>query len=250
MAERGLQVLDKAPPSQTRVVTDKDGQITDMVPHGIDPGWDHNVGKSWIASEVALGEKLARLPMWLRGEFSQKTVTPEFQRVIEANFKGFQKRFHEDLIPTRKRVGDGFQMVLTPVPRGNLQVLGYMDKHLVDALAEKVPHFELTSTLLMHRDDTQFHIEGRHKAVNNPKQVWPEEFRNALPTHLHNYRAIFWDVDKRTLLFVPQGSFNDTIPFGSFEQTSKGYWLLRGLGSKDAATFRSTKKYLPLAGKV
>ena len=71
-----------------------------------------------------------------------------------------------------------------------------------------------------------------------------------LPDHLLKYQAIFWDVENESLLYVPQTAFNESVPFASFKRTKQGHWLLRGLGSKGVTTFRDTKKYLPLAGKL
>ena len=51
---------------KTRTVVSQDGEIKDQVPVGIDPGWNHNVGQSWLNPELALGQKLAALPRYLQ----------------------------------------------------------------------------------------------------------------------------------------------------------------------------------------
>ncbi len=257
--ELGLTVQDQSPKMDTRMVVNTDGEITDMVPNGIDAGWDHNVGKSWIAPEVAMGQKLARLPLWLRGQMSQKAVSPAFQKVIADNFKAFQTRLKQDVTLKKSAAADGSTITrIVPVARGNVQVLGYLDSRTLDKLQEQLPSLNIESTVLLHRDKNQNHIEGQHKSATmyregSQSQIWPEIFRNRLPTFLSDYRAVLWDVDSQALLFVPKEQFNQSIPTAAFKQrkTKLGMaWELKGLGSKNLTTLRDTKKYLPLAGAL
>lgn len=257
--DRGLSIETDKPTSKSKIVVNKDGEITDIVPLGIDAGWDHNVGKSWIAPEIALGQKLARLPVFLRGQMAQKAVVPAFQNVIETNFKAFQEHLKSDVITRTRTLPTGeIETYTVPVERGNVQVLGYMDSAVINALETQVTDLELRSTLLLHRDANQLHIEGAHKHAGQrrggaPQQIWPAEFINQLPKHLADYQAIVWDVDSKAILVIPSGRFNETVPTAAFKQrhTKLGdAWELKGLGSKDAATLRNAKKYLLLAGKV
>lgn len=257
--ERNLPIEEKSPTEKSRWVVNKDGELTDLVPIGIDPGWDHNVGKSWIAPEVALGQKLARLPIFLRGQMAQKTIVPAFQSVIETNFKGFQENLKADVLTRTRTLSTGeIETYIVPVARGNVQVLGYLDSAVIFALETHVPDLEMRSTLLLHRDANQLHIEGAHKQAGQrrggaPQQIWPAEFINQLPKHLADYQAIVWDVDSQAILVVPSGRFNETVPTAAFKQrhTKLGdAWELKGLGSKDFATLRNAKKYLLLAGKL
>ena len=250
--ELGLNLQETAPKSKTLVVADGDSVIKDMVPAGIDPGWDHHVGKSWIAPEVALGQKLARLPVWLRGSMTEKSVSPEFLNAIEAGFSRFQKEVKGTsrlVLVTNQKTG-AKEAGLRYRPQGRTQVLGYMDRAIIDSMAEKLPEIPLDNTLLAVEDSSLRHVEGAHKALSNPRQVWPDSFLEALPSHLRRYRAVFWDVDNQSLLYVPSTSFNNTVPVASFKQSKKGVWHLVGLGTKRQTNLETEKKYLPLAGKL
>ena len=99
-------------------VIDKYGEIKDRVPFGIDPGWDHNVGQSWLAPELALGEKIARLPAPLRGPVAEKAVSPAFQQAISERWKAH-----------RSAVTAG-----TAAPT-DAQILGFLDRPVLEGLA-------------------------------------------------------------------------------------------------------------------
>ena len=159
---------------------------------------------------------------------AEKSVSPAFLKVIKDNFEGFQKTITESsklAWITNQKTGLK-EARLRYRPQGDTQILGYMDRAVIDAFGEKLPGFELESTLLIHQDITQQHVEGGHKQGSSPQQVWPESFRNALPDHLLKYQAIFWDVENESLLYVPQTAFNESVPFASFKRTKQGHWLL------------------------
>ncbi|MES1977514.1 MAG: phage minor head protein [Pseudomonadota bacterium] len=176
---------------KTRRVVSQDGEITDQVPVGVDPGWDHNVGQSWLQPELALGQKLAKLPRYLQGPLVDKSISPAFQKVLSEQFKAFRK-----VIKTEQ------------VGRGNAQIVGFLDSATMAALAEKVPGLTLESISVGVFDKKTIHLEGAHKAATKAGQVWPDDWIDALPENLRNYRAVLWDVKSETLVVVPQGSFN------------------------------------------
>ena len=177
---------------KTRQVISQDGEIKDQVPKGIDPGWDHNVGQSWLAPELALGQKLAALPRFLQGPLVDKTISPAFQKVINDDFKAFRSAI--------KR------------PEGKAQIVGFFDSATLEAIAEKLPGLELKTTAVAVIDRKTVHLSGAHKAVDASQQVWPDKWINSLPENFRNYRAVLWDKVNETLVVVPQGSFNDTLP--------------------------------------
>jgi len=183
--QKSLQV---APPfdMKTREVITRDGEIKDKVPIGIDPGWDHNVGASWISPELALGQKLARLPRELQGIFVDKSISPAFQSVIEGNWKAFQTAV--------KASGK---------PRGDAQILGFLDSATLNGLAQRVPALKLESTAVVAFDNRTAHLEGIHKKVSAPLQVWAEAEINALPSELRDYRVVLWDTKDEVLVVVP-----------------------------------------------
>lgn len=176
---------------KTREVISRDGEIKDKVPVGIDPGWDHNVGQAWISPELALGEKLARLPKPLQGILVDRTITPAFQEAMNAGFKGFR---------TAVKVASR--------PVGNAQIVGFLDSATLHGLAEHVPDLELRSTAAAVVDRKTTHLAGAHKAKSKPGQAWPDDWMDTLPEVFRNYRAVLWDTKNGTLVLVPQGSFS------------------------------------------
>jgi len=175
---------------KTREVVTRDGEITDRVPVGIDPGWDHNVGQSWIAPELALGQKIAALPKPLQGLLADKAVSPAYQKVLNDNFKAFKTAIKQ--------------------PVGQAQIVGFMDSGMINAIAEKLPEVELQTTSVSVLDSKTNHLAGRHKA--NSPQVWPEDWANNLPEHFRNYQAVLLDKKSGNLIVVPQDSFNTMLP--------------------------------------
>lgn len=236
----GMTVETKPYKVQFRDVTNKDGERTDRVPVGIDPGWDHNVGQAWIAPELALGGKLATLPRSLRGAVVDKTITPAFQKAISENWKAFQA--------TVKSTGK---------PQGAPQILGFLDSATLNGLAKQVPELELQSSAIAALDTRTKHLSGAHKAEAAPLQVWPQSMIDELPELLRNYRAVLWDEVSNVLVFVPQAS----LPGAAAERVPKivmrpntktkvGQALsLVSLGSADQ-TNMTAKRYRVLIGKL
>ncbi|MDR3370678.1 MAG: phage minor head protein [Rhodoferax sp.] len=217
---------------KTREVISADGEIKDRVPIGIDPGWDHNVGQSWIGPEQALGQKLAALPRQLQGPLVDKTISPAFQKVLSDNFKGFKSGIKQ--------------------PVGQAQIVGFMDSGMINALADKLPEIDLQSTAVSVFDNKTNHLAGNHKASS--LQAWPDEWVNSLPEHFRNYRAVLWDKLKKTLIVVPQGSFNKTLPKITMrlnEPTKFGTSAsVISLGSASAANLADPNAYDLLLGTL
>lgn len=214
LAERGLSVETERPTGKSRLIVNKDGEITDMVPLGIDAGWDHNVGKAWLAPEIALGEKLARLPVELRGLMSQKTVTPQFQAVINDRFKQFRSSVKDTLKSgqTLAQAGD----------RGVAQLVGYLDDATLHALAAE--GIEVESTAVAVLNNRLLHLDGAHKAAT--EQPWADALINALPEMFANYRAVVLDTkpDQQALIFVPQQEVNGRLGKITTKVNQKSRW--------------------------
>ncbi len=182
-------------PIKYRNVINGDGEITDRVPLGIDPGWDHNVGESWLSPELALGKKLATMPQELRATAVRQSVTGDYRKVLS-------ERWSSWLTTVRK---DG-------QPRGVAQIVGYLPDGVTMGLAAAVPDLELQSIAVGVFDRRTVHLEGAHKAKNSASQVWPSDWIARLPELMGDYRAVLWDAKAQTLLVIPKGSFNSTIP--------------------------------------
>jgi len=177
--------------NKTREVITRDGEIKDRVPIGIDPGWDHNVGQSWLSPELALGQKLARLPRELQGIVVDRTISPAFEKVMNDGFKAFRST-----------------VKATAKPTGAAQIVGFLDSATLQALADQVPALDLQSTAVAVLDRKTIHLTGAHKAQAKPQQAWPDDWIDALPENFRNYRAVLWDVKNETLVVVPQGNYN------------------------------------------
>ena len=128
MAEKGLSESPKFE-GKTRTVTGKDGQTKDVVPVGIDPGWDHNVGQSWISPEQALGQKIAALPLEFKGALVARSISPAFQKVMNTSWQRF---FKLDKKLNHK------------LPQA--QIVGFLDAETLKAVADQVPGLQLQST--------------------------------------------------------------------------------------------------------
>lgn len=224
----------------SRDVVSKDGEIKDRVPVGIDPGWDHNVGRSWISPELSLGAKLARLPRELRGPVVDKTISPAFQEAISANWKAFQS--------TVKTTGK---------PRGDAQILGFLDSAVLDGLADQVSTLQLTSSAVAAFDNRTSHLTGGHKAATNPLQVWPQDMVDQLPQLLRDYQAVLWDKIGEVLVVVPSGSMHGAgqrlgkIVLRPNVQTKYGDALsVVSLGSANVSNLADANQYQVLVGRI
>lgn len=184
-----LQVSDPVE-IKTRQVVTPEGELKDQVPVGIDPGWDHNVGQSWLAPELALGQKIASLPKALQGVVADKAISPAYQKVLNDNFKAFKTAIKQ--------------------PSGQSQIVGFMDSGMIDAIAQKLPDIDLQTTAVSVLDSKTNHLAGLHKTKS--PQVWPEDWANSLPEHFRNYKAVLWDKKSETLIVVPQDAFNKMLP--------------------------------------
>lgn len=189
--------LSVAPPfeGKTREVITRDGEIKDRVPVGIDPGWDHNVGQSWISPELALGQKLARLPRELQGIVVDKTITPAFQTVLSDNFKAFRA----GVKPASK-------------PRGDAQVLGFLDSAMLNGLAEKVPTLKVSSTAITVVDQSLPGLTAKTGRAGGPQAGWPADWLDTLPEQLRSYQAVLWDTERELLVVVPLGGSAKALP--------------------------------------
>jgi SPP1 gp7 family putative phage head morphogenesis protein len=209
---------------QMRNVVNRDGEITDSVPLGIDPGWDHNVGASWIAPELALGAKLARLPPELRGPLVDKTISPAFQTVLNARWTAFQT-----------------QVQTAGMARGEAQVVGYLDSAMLDSLAEVT---QLRSSAIAATDSLAL-----------GKQPWPAAWLAELPSNLRNYQAVLWDQADQVLVVVPQGKLPGsrlgTVTLRPNQRTKYGTALtVDALGASTAADLGDASRYRLLVGAL
>lgn len=229
LTEKNLQVSQPVE-IKTRNVVTRDGEIKDQVPVGIDPGWDHNVGQSWISPELALGQKLARLPRELQGLVVDKTISPAFQKVLGERWKAF-----------KTEVSAG-----TAAP-GASQVVAFLDSATLDAMAAKVPALQLTSTAAAAPDTL----------ASAAKPTWPAAWLDDLPANLRNYQAVLWDKVDEVMVVVPQGGLPGgpgrlaRITLKPNVQTNEGDALsIVSLDAAQAPALRDATRYELLVGKI
>jgi len=208
-----------------RDVVNRDGVITDRVPVGIDLGWDHNVGQSWIAPELALGAKLARLPRELQGYIVDKTITPAFQEALNASWKGFQSA-----------------MEAAPAPRGAAQVVGFLDSATLGGLADLAPQLNIQSTAVAATD-----------AVAR-STVWPKDWLARLPENVRNYQAVLWDAQAQTMVIVPQGQLAGgrlaTVALRQVRSQMGQSMAIQELGTASATVLAGDARYQVLVGRL
>lgn len=216
-----------------RDVVDRDGAVTDRVPVGIDPGWDHNVGQAWISPEVALGNKLARLPRELQGAVVDKTISPAYQAAITDRWKAFRSTADTSALP-----------------EGEAQIVGFLDSATLAGLARTVPELQVESTAVG--------VFAEGIGAGKLQQTWPQSWVDDLPIELRNYRAVLWDRTRLTLVVVPHGELPGqpvptlaTIVLRPNAQTSFGQALaVESLDSATAAELQNTGRYQLLVGRV
>lgn len=182
--DENLTVATSAYKTEYRDVANSDGLI-DRVPVGIDPGWDHNVGKSWIDPELALGAKLATLPAELRGPLVDKTISPAFQKAITARWNAFRTGI--------KEAGN----------TGQAQIVGFLDSAVLESMATQVPAVPLRTSAIAALDQDVPALEAG---------AWTTELLDDLPINLRNYQAVLWDAQAQSILVVPQGVNGKTLP--------------------------------------
>jgi hypothetical protein len=233
LEEKNLAVSDPVE-VKTREVISREGEIKDQVPVGIDPGWDHNVGQAWISPELALGQKLARLPRPLQGIVADKTISPAFQEAINRGFQGFR---------TGVKAGS--------LPAGSSQVVGFLDSATLRGLAGQVSAAEIESTAVAVFDDK---LPTLLRSEKVPAQGWPEDWLKALPENFRNYRAVLWDRQDSMLVVVPQGKFSDALPQIVIRLNASTPFgpaaSVVSVGSAAQASLADGKRYELLVGKI
>lgn len=248
----GLKAQTEPMAVKMRDVVNVDGQVTDQVPLGIDPGWDHNVGKAWIQPEIVLGKKLAALPPELRGQMVNKTITPAFETVLNDRWKAFREGVNATA--TIKQQGDRVRKSVKAT--GQAHIVGFLDSATMDALTAKVPDLQLESTTMGVFDDKISHLEGFHKAHADaaPLQVWPNDWIDELPSVLRNYQAVLFDKQSGSVVIVPQGSFNQSIPRVAVRPNAKTPFgpamSVVSLGSAHLSNLTDRNRFILLVGSL
>lgn len=214
---------------KTRSVRNRDGDVVDQVPVGIDPGWDHNVGQAWVAPEVALGAKLARLPRELQGLLVDKTITPAYQAALAERFTAFRE--------ANKTAIEAGEL------QGQAQIVGFLDSATLDGLARVAPALQLQSTAIS--------VAGAQVPMLVIDAAWLDQ----LPTHLRSYQAVVWDQLKQQLLVVVPGERDEAaqqiVLRPNVDAPGGSAWLVQSVAPVSAEqSLGDSGRYRVLVGRV
>jgi SPP1 gp7 family putative phage head morphogenesis protein len=249
LKDNNWQVESKPFQTQYRdVISRATGEITDRVPVGIDAGFDHNVGMSWVSPEQALGRKLAALPKPLQGLMVDKTLSPVFLETVSTNFK---------------RWFDAVQAA--GITRGALQTVGFLDSATIQSLQtiESTQGLQLNNSSVVVIDKRTNHLSGTHKQ-NNPAHAWTPAMIADLPKHFADYKAILWDNESAALIVISATKHGDRLAYIAIGSSSKKLLdfskpQVLSLGARPASEFltkfknsagQTTNTYTVLVGAI
>jgi SPP1 gp7 family putative phage head morphogenesis protein len=223
--------VSKTPVIKYRDVISKGGEITDRVPVGIDPGWDHNVGQSWISPELALGKKLATMPKELRAIAVRQSISNDYRKVLSERWQDWYKKIRQD-----------------GKTSGVAQIVGYLPDGVTIALADAVPDLNLKSITVAVFDRKALQLEATGKASS-----WPAAWVAKLPELMGDYQAVLWDSKNKSLLVIPKGSFNKLTPTISLLPNQRFHTEdVMSVTALDTADLQDLKQveYTLIAGKL
>lgn len=225
-AERLGANFDSAPPiNKTERVDTATGEVVD-VPEGVDLGWDYNVGKAWLGSDIAFGKKLMQLPSGFRAE-----VLSNNSGHIAAMTKSWQSWL-------TSRSGEQ--------PRGYAHTVGYLPSSVIDTLIAK--GVQPVGAAIVVFDRQINHITGEHKPAS--KRIPPEWLTN-LPAELEDYQAVLLHEDD--LVFVLKetdaGKNARAVIEVNFKKKGAAFNSLRSLGSISIRNLKG-KDYELIEGKL
>ena len=179
---------------------------------------------------------MATLPNELQPTAIRQSITDDFRKVRSGRWPNWYEQVRSD-----------------GKPRGNAQIVGFLPDSVTMGLADAVPDFKLQSITVGVFDRRTVHLEGLHKIKKSTSQVWPTDWINRLPELMGDYRAVLWDIQHQTLIVIPKGNFNSTIPKISLKPNAnyKGEKVLSvvSLGSASMRNFKQAE-YVLVAGKL
>lgn len=224
----GKQVSDE-PDVRYRLVTNADGEVTDRVPVGIDPGWDHNVGQSWLGPDMALGQKLASLPVDMQNNAIMNSVGLDYREAMAQRWRGWLDK------------------PVTPLQPANPAVVGFMEAELPAVIAQEFPTYATESLVVVAQAtaDEAVTAAGDLAALAS----WPRPWLNRLPALLWDYKAVLVDTADAgatpLLILVPEGKIGGKVPVIRLriDQVSNGSQSGTGIevGTMDAADVASVR---------
>lgn len=188
LSERDLQrsgrTLSKSPKiHRTKRANTLTGEYYGEVPHGIDTGFDHNVGKAWLGSDIAFGEKIAQLPADIKSVVYQ--ANPSYHKTLTKSWQNWLK-----------------QVEKRDKPAGYAHSVGLLPQELELPLAAKGKTPK--NALMVIQDHQINHLKGTHKKADKTgkAKAVPDNWLEELPLLIQDYQAILYDSSKENLLIV------------------------------------------------
>ena len=81
---------------------DRTGEIYGNVPEGIDTGWDYNVGQASMASDIAFGEQVMRLPNEVRRKVLANNQ--QFEQALNKSWEDFVNQVLAEPDKTQRKI--------------------------------------------------------------------------------------------------------------------------------------------------
>ncbi|MCO8324236.1 phage minor head protein [Burkholderia cenocepacia] len=225
------------PDVRYRLVTNADGEVTDRVPVGIDPGWDHNVGQSWLGPDMALGQKLASLPVDMQNNAVMNSVGLEYREAMAQRWRNWLDK------------------LVTPLQPVEPAVAGFMEAELPAIIAQEFPTYATESLVVVAQAaaDEAVSTVGEMAALKS----WPRAWLNRLPALLWDYKAVLVDTADTgatpLVILVPDGKIGGKVPVIRLrvDQVSDGNQSGTGIevGTMDAADV-SSARYRVVSGAL
>lgn len=225
------------PDVRYRLVTNADGEVTDRVPVGIDPGWDHNVGQSWLGPDMALGQKLASLPVDMQNNAVMNSVGLEYREAMAQRWRNWLDK------------------PVTPLQPAEPVVVGFMEAELPAVIAQEFPTYTTESLVVVAQPAVDEAVApAGYKA---PLASWPRSWLNRLPALLWDYKAVLVDTADTgatpLVILVPDGKIGGKVPVIRLrvDQVSDGNQSGTGIevGTMDAADV-SSARYRVVSGAL
>lgn len=228
MSAAGKQASNE-PDVRYRLITNADGEVTDRVPQGIDPGWDHNVGQSWLGPDMALGQKLASLPVDMQNNAIMNSVGLEYRKAMQ------------------QRWSDWLERPVTSTQVAEPAVAGFMEAELPAIIAQEFPAYSTESLVAVAQAgaDEAIASAGEMAALSS----WPRAWQERVPSLLWDYKAVLVDTTDNgatpLVILVPDGKIAGKQPVIRLrlDQVSNGNQTGTGieLGTMDPAEMSSPR---------
>jgi SPP1 gp7 family putative phage head morphogenesis protein len=222
----GIEVVKPPPIKMTDRVNTRTGESFGEVPEGIGVGWNYNVGKAWLGSDISFGKKLMELPPAIRTEVLSNNG---------AHIGQLSKSWKTWLV---ERNGQP--------PQNYAHTVGYLPTKVIDKLQGRDINPAGATIVVFDRQTN--HLIGGHKS---PSKRIPPTWLTNLPEELQDYKAVL--LHKNDLVFVLKetagGKNGRAIVQVNMKRKGQEFNSVRSLSVLDASSLKG-KDYELLDGKL